>query len=318
MTLATTTIEVVFTPIPIIVLSAAVARGAWSDRRPATRVNLKPGSSATGEAVPSELAILLLRYEQVAARTLHWKSLKMSSVRLTSERASGIASRWVAVVVSIVVIVLFALTLGACGGGSSSTTSSTAASGVTTPASAHTSSSGANATLSVAGHTATAPPSSAARSSGTKKLRRLFAAYAACLGHNGVTLHPGSGTGIGAELGLRKLDTGTPAYRAAVAKCRGVLATAPGRSATAAPGGARPSGSVSSQIKPAHTPAAVTAVLKRFTACMRASGVPEFPEPEGAGFHLKGTRLNPSSKQYKQAEAHCDAILQALDAHGTL
>jgi hypothetical protein len=61
-------------------------------------------------------------------------------------------------------------------------------------------------------------------------------------------------------------------------------------------------------------PAAVTTSLQRFTACMRSSGVPGFPEPRGAGFDLSATKLNPSSPQYKSAEAHCTAILEGADA----
>ncbi len=64
-------------------------------------------------------------------------------------------------------------------------------------------------------------------------------------------------------------------------------------------------------------PAAVTTTLQRFTACMRSSGVPGFPEPQGAGFNLSATHLNPSSPQYKAAEAHCTAILEGVETQGS-
>jgi hypothetical protein len=47
---------------------------------------------------------------------------------------------------------------------------------------------------------------------------------------------------------------------------------------------------------------------------MRSNGVPGFPEPQGAGFNLSATKLNPSTPQYKSAEAHCTPILEGVDA----
>jgi len=63
-------------------------------------------------------------------------------------------------------------------------------------------------------------------------------------------------------------------------------------------------------------PAAVTAVLVRFTACMRGNGVAGFPEPEGSVFRTAGLHLDPSSQQYKSAEASCDPILQGAIGKG--
>jgi hypothetical protein len=67
------------------------------------------------------------------------------------------------------------------------------------------------------------------------------------------------------------------------------------------------------RIPAPRVPAAVTTVLQRFASCMRSNGVPAFPAPKGATFNLNATHLNPTSPQYKSAEAHCESILQAVD-----
>ena len=108
----------------------------------------------------------------------------------------------------------------------------------------------------------------------------------------------------------------SPAYRTALARCRPALAAAlRDRSrqseSAGAPAPAAPPAKPSAPRRPAQVPAAMTAVLMRFTACMRTSGVASFPEPDGGVFKLAGLHLNPSSPQYRAAEARCDPILQA-------
>jgi hypothetical protein len=48
---------------------------------------------------------------------------------------------------------------------------------------------------------------------------------------------------------------------------------------------------------------------------MRTNGVAGFPWPQGDTFNIRAADLNPSSPQYKTAEAHCNGILQALDTN---
>jgi len=76
----------------------------------------------------------------------------------------------------------------------------------------------------------------------------------------------------------------------------------------AAPGAAR--------IPPVKVPPRVTAIMSRFTACMRAHGVAGFPEPEGASFNLTHTHVDATTTAYKAAQAQCNSILQALDSPG--
>ena len=53
------------------------------------------------------------------------------------------------------------------------------------------------------------------------------------------------------------------------------------------------------------TPQEMRRMLK-FTACMRAHGVPAFPEPNpGGGFSLGGTNINAGSKQFQAAGLLC-------------
>ncbi len=79
-------------------------------------------------------------------------------------------------------------------------------------------------------------------------------------------------------------------------------------------GAATAAQSTSAHIEPPPVPAAVSAVLVRFTACMRAHGVLGFPRPTGAHFSLAGTHLNPAGPRYKAAEAYCNQILLVLDS----
>lgn len=65
-------------------------------------------------------------------------------------------------------------------------------------------------------------------------------------------------------------------------------------------------------IKPAATPAPVTAALKHFTACMHEHGIANFPEAQGAGFDVTHVNLDRSSAQFKAAEKACNPILQAI------
>jgi hypothetical protein len=65
-------------------------------------------------------------------------------------------------------------------------------------------------------------------------------------------------------------------------------------------------------IKPAATPAPVTAALRHFTACMHEHGITNFPEPEGASFNVSHVSLDRGSAQFKAAEKACNPILQAI------
>jgi hypothetical protein len=217
--------------------------------------------------------------------------------------------------VTVVAAVVLAAPLYGCGGAS--------------PATTVTARSAAASTAAKPG-TSTAPSASASRSAGSSKaagtqFRQALTAFAACLQSNGVKLPSATG---GQALSLKGGDTKSPEYRGALAKCRPVLLAALRSASRTRSGSSSPSpttagaGSVApharrrARLPAAKVPANVTAIMKRFTSCMRNSGVPAFPEPEGEGFYVQRAGIDTSTAQYKAAEGRCTNILRALDPPG--
>jgi len=151
------------------------------------------------------------------------------------------------------------------------------------------------------------------------KLKRAFAAFSGCLSRSGVSIPAPDRSSP--TLSLKGVDTKSPSYRRASAACIPVLNAALKVATKAQPrvaprssaGAPAPGGSSIPSIK---VPAAVTAIMGRFTACMRSNGVAGFPKPHGASFDLSGTHVDPHSPRYKAAESRCNSILQALDPRG--
>lgn len=225
-------------------------------------------------------------------------------------------------------LALATLTLTACGAsGGASAPPAPEPSSQALAASTHATTSPANAPSSA---TTTARPPAAsttapARLSSTAaraQFNQALSTFAACLRTNGVNVPSTSGS---QALTLRGVNTKSPAYRGALAKCQPVLtaafsslsrshpATSAARSSTPA---VSPSSAAGAPRPPLKVPASVTATMTRFTACMRSNGVAGFPEPTGASFNLTGTSVNASAPQYKAAQTHCNSILQALDPRG--
>ncbi len=125
-----------------------------------------------------------------------------------------------------------------------------------------------------------------------------------------------------AGLSLKGVDTKSATYKRALAACRPVIAAAlkaisPARSKPVSPlhpasPPAAPPSRPSAPTLPVHVPPAVTAVMKRFTACMRKEGVTAFPEPTGASFELSGTGVDATSPRYKTAQTRCNPILSGM------
>jgi hypothetical protein len=72
------------------------------------------------------------------------------------------------------------------------------------------------------------------------------------------------------------------------------------------------SGSAESGGSGSESKAAAQAKLVEYAKCMRANGVPQFPEPVEGGIELKGGpegSLNPESSQFKSAEAKCHKLM---------
>jgi hypothetical protein len=126
--------------------------------------------------------------------------------------------------------------------------------------------------------------------------------YSSCMRTHGVPKFPdpkqasggGMSLAIGPEMGV---DPKSPQFQAAEKACRKLL---PG-------GGKAPS--------PAQLAKDLAQMLK-FSACMRAHGLPDFPDPtsSGGGIQLsiggkKGSGLNPSSPVFQAAQKACQSVM---------
>ena len=194
--------------------------------------------------------------------------------------------------------------LAGCGGGSSSTVAAKHATAATI----------GPATTTRSGASTPARPLHAT-SAPSAKLKQAFASFAACLSKNGVKLP--AGTSSHSAFSLKGVDTKSATYRRAQSACVAVVNSALKAATSKRPGSTSPSTpSTRPVLPPVKVPASVTAIMTRFTTCMRSHGVPGFPEPKGASFELSGTKIDTHTPAYKSAEASCTSILRALDPPG--
>jgi hypothetical protein len=133
--------------------------------------------------------------------------------------------------------------------------------------------------------------------------------YAACMRTHGVPKFPdpkpGSG-GLSLTIGPGTgLDPQSSQFKAADKACRKLM---PG-------GGEAPS--------PAQQAKDLAQMLK-FSACMRAHGLPDFPDPttSGGGIQLsigskKGSGLNPSSPVFRAAQKACQSLMPGPPISGS-
>ncbi len=127
-------------------------------------------------------------------------------------------------------------------------------------------------------------------------------AYAKCMRKNGVPDFPDPGAqggflihgGPGSDLG-----PGSPAFNNAQGRCQKLL-----------PNGGQPSAAVQAQ----HLAQAL-----KFSQCMRAHGVRDFPDPNAQGGRISisikaspGSDLNPGSPQFQAAQKACQSILPGI------
>lgn len=124
------------------------------------------------------------------------------------------------------------------------------------------------------------------------------AKFAACMRKNGVPNFPDpNGQGViqfGSSLGI---DPGSPKVRSAIQTCRQLL-----------PNGGRPNPQQLAKMKKAAL---------EFSACMRAHGVKDFPDPNfsDGGVNIRihtgsgSSDLNPNSPLFQKAQQACQGIL---------
>jgi outer membrane murein-binding lipoprotein Lpp len=216
----------------------------------------------------------------------------------------------------VVLVVLAAALLAGCGSSSKTSSASTNASAAT--ATIGTTSTGTKAAKGSNAGGLAKPP--AARSPiTTPALKRAFTKFAMCIRESGVKFPLPNTSGKGPIFSAKGVDIRSAKFKAASIKCRGdLLGALRAHRGTVKTQGTAGSPGAAGQTKPSpapklkvKVPPKVTHVLQQFTACMRESGVTNYPEPEGASFNLSHTHIDTKSAQYKAAEKKCNPILNA-------
>jgi hypothetical protein len=112
-------------------------------------------------------------------------------------------------------------------------------------------------------------------------------AYAACLNAHGVAARamPG-GAGVGFLVRPGSPGPGSPQVAAAQRDCKHLL----------------PKGGLPAPTSAQN--AAMIAQMLKLSVCMRAHGVPNFPDPTSSGLHI-GPNLDPNSPQFQAAQKAC-------------
>jgi hypothetical protein len=224
----------------------------------------------------------------------------------------------------LVLVVLAAALLVGCGGSSKTSSASTNASATTATTGATTTATKAATTTGAKvakGPNAGRPERGglAKPSVATPALKGALTKFATCLRQNGVNIAPPNTSGKGPILSVKGVNTGSAKFKAASTKCRSALLNAlrAQRGTAKTPGTAGSPGSTGqTKTTPVVKPAAklvpkAARAFHEFVACMRKSGVTNFPEPEGASFNLSHTHIDTKSAQYKAAEKQCNPILNA-------
>lgn len=119
------------------------------------------------------------------------------------------------------------------------------------------------------------------------------AKFSACMRKHGVTKFPDpDGQGVIKIHSGEGIDPGSPAFRSARTVCDKLL-----------PNGGQP------------TPAQIAQMQKQmlaFSACMRAHGLKDFPDPSNGGLQLRsspGSDLDPSDPTFQKAQKACQGDL---------
>src|SRR5579862_2148351 len=168
------------------------------------------------------------------------------------------------------VLVLLVLAAAGCGGGSS-----------------HPAVASLATTTSGSASSRSKPQASAAAALSPTQETAVDDAYASCMNAHGVAARamPG-GAGVGFIVHPGSSGPGSPQFNAAQRACKSLL----------------PKGGL-----PAPTSAqneAIIARMLKLSVCMRAHGVPTFPDPTSTGLHI-GPNLDPRSQPFQAAQKAC-------------
>lgn len=236
-------------------------------------------------------------------------------VRRPTARPGERASAWrraVPLAPVVVALALASLTLASCGGSSGSQSTQRSAVGSTGA------SEGAGALTT--GGTAGTTPATATQTAKREVLRHALAGYDKCMREHGVQIPRPKQSSHRTSAEIQTSNQALTACRPLLRTALRSLVRSERHARSAKP--VHPSGSSADSastpapavphIKPAATPAPVTAALEHFTACMHEHGIANFPEPDGAGFNVTHVKLDRGSAQFKAAEKACNPILQAI------
>lgn len=126
-----------------------------------------------------------------------------------------------------------------------------------------------------------------------------YVAFAACLNRHGVQVEPARTGGLVWEAGPGVPGPRSPQALAAVRDCKKLVPASFGHPPTAAES------------------AANTALMLRLARCMRAHGVPKFPDPTSEGIRFSpSSGINPNSPAYRAAEKRCQRYSLTLGGPG--
>lgn len=155
---------------------------------------------------------------------------------------------------------------------------------------------------------AQAPGGASGTGSPSSDKRAIALAYSRCMRSHGVPNFPdpSAGGGISIQGGPGSgLDPRSPAFKSAQSTCIHLL----------------PNGG---QATPAQQAQALAQALK-FSQCMRAHGLKDFPDPQSSGGGIgiritvkagQGTDLNPQSPQFQAAQKACKDLLPFKGSNG--
>ena len=213
---------------------------------------------------------------------MRWTDANVSSGRqrppLTSLSAVAVAAGAVALFVS------------GCGGGAKSPQVANLGSTTTSTSSSATAPPSGGSSSGSAGGSGAGGNFQVAMNVGNAAQGRKFSA---CMREHGIANFPDpNGQGViqfGSGMGI---DPNSPTFQSAQTACRKLL-----------PNGGQPSPQQQAQMR---------AQLLKFTQCMRAHGVKDFPDPSNGGLRIQvhpGSDLDPNNPQFRAAQQVCQAYL---------
>jgi hypothetical protein len=136
----------------------------------------------------------------------------------------------------------------------------------------------------------TTPEASASASPGGPDDKDAILAYSKCMRENGIPDFPDPEVGDSGEFRLQ-LPQGYPKEKIDKAQetCKKLL-----------PNGGEPPKADPERLEQ----------MRKYAQCMRASGVPKFPDPGDSGFQIDGNEVgDPNSPAFKAAEEKCRSIM---------